>query len=184
MTRTITVMDDTSGVAARITLDVGADGAPRISSILLTSPEPAGLTSADLLLLESVGLSLPASSRAAPSSTPAGPKLATGTPLTPLPVALRLPRQGTPENRTPEVAESDGLDARRAAGTNTAAKRAGTTDKHGRPYRLAPNIDELKRLIREHHGSPKAIATALGADVRPDAVSGWIHRARKRGELT
>lgn len=157
MARTITVMDDDSGVVTTVVVDKNAEGLSSVKEIRFTGSNGVGLGELDLSILRDFGLV--DATPALPAPQPAPPPAA------------------APEAETAADAPARGP-ARRPAKLARGGKKGRSTDRLGRGYRRAPDVTELQRLFAEH-GGPSAIARAL--DVPVYSVQGWLRRFRSEG---
>lgn len=171
--RTITVTDDESHVEARVVVE-RSDTGQEITRVELSTTNGRGLRSADLLLLEELGLRMPEPRGKTVLEEPAALPAAEASPEpapAPEPVAAK-PAVAAPRGR------------RRTARSRAARDNAGRTRAEraaagqGRAYRLAPAPAELQRLYAEL-GGPARIAERLG--VPTHTVSGWMKRMRSQG---
>ncbi len=154
---------DGDGVAravATLVIEQDDDGSnARVVDVRLQSLDGRALRSADMLILEGLGLPLPVrETLPALAPTPVDPPATVTGP--PVPAAKPAPSR-------PKV-KATRAGVRKGAVAN-------------RPYRPCPPLGELDETFREHGGSPSALAEHY--KVPRHTVQGWLHRHRAAGHV-
>lgn len=156
MSRIITVADNDLGVEARIFLDKsGESGEPRITKLELSALEDRGIRSADLLILQELGLRLPD-----PNATVA-------------PVAVAAPAFEV------EAIASPIKEKKKTVPKKATAKLSYRIGAAGRIYYERPSVQELLRLYSEMGYSAAKVAAYYG--IKPEVAAGWFTRLRQAG---
>lgn len=158
MPRIITVTDEDLGVEARIHTDkTDTSGEVRITKLELLGLGGRGILSADLLILQDLGLPLPTPGMIAPPAK-----------------AVTPPQVEAKALDDPvEVAE------KKTAIKKTSSKLSYRIGPSGRTYYDQPPVEELVALYAEMGNSPAKVAHHYG--VKPQTVSNWLTRLRKEG---
>lgn len=162
MPRIITVTDEDLSVKARIHIDKDPDtGESQITKLELSALGGRGIRSADLLILQDLGLRLPD-----PTAT-----------LTP--VDAVVPRAPTPA-LGPVPHQRAGTDSgAKPARKSPTSKLRYTIGKGGRTYYERPSPHELMALYAEMDYSGTKVAQYYGIDTA--RITAWIVRLRKQG---
>ncbi len=160
-------------MVATLVIEQDNDGGnARVVDVRLQSLDGHGLNGADLRILEGLGLQL--QEQQVPQAEPV-------TVDPPAPAPDRPVLAAKPATKTPPVTKPVAKKKRTGTGGGKGSRNRAAAADRPRPYRPCPPLKELDEAVRDHGGSPTALAEHY--DVPRHTVQGWLRRHRGAGHV-